>query len=160
MFTLLGNVLNTGADLLLLKGSAIAHLHLGQGAHDFGRKPRFFGENFACRCPCRGRMSHTGVNPLPQTPPPPVLLHHWHFIGVKLDLSSCSIMSTGIVLVRPFSTDFRALWDQYKSTKIMDFDMRGVDPLERVKILRNQPKMASFSPVNALWEQSLWVSIL
>ncbi len=32
----------------------------------------------------------------------------------------------------------------------------GVGPLERVKILRNQPKMASFSPANALQEQSLW----
>ncbi len=31
----------------------------------------------------------------------------------------------------------------------------GVGPLERVKILRNQPTMASFSPANALWEQSL-----
>ena len=35
----------------------------------------------------------------------------------------------------------------------------GVGPLERVKILRNQPKMASFSPANALWEQSLFLSV-
>ncbi len=31
----------------------------------------------------------------------------------------------------------------------------GVGPLERDEILRNQPKMASFSPANALWEHSL-----
>ncbi len=57
---------------------------------------------------------------------------------------------------RPFSTNFRSLWDQYKSAIKDNGSMyEGVVPLDRVKILRNQPKLASLSPANALWEQSL-----
>ncbi len=67
------------------------------------------------------------------------------FVPLALIKSYCSkIDNTGIVLVRPsadfrpFSTNFRPHWDQYKSAKIMDLYMRGRPPRKG----QNPPKSA------------------
>ncbi len=76
-------------------------------------------------------------------------------LGLTSDLQALFLVRPSADF-RPFSTNFRPLWDQYKSVKIMDLhNYKGVGLQERVEILLNQPKMASFSPTNALWEPSL-----